>query len=198
MAKSWTNLTKREKVIGVLVSIFAVFTISGVASAINGNPSPETNTSNQEAKVVSDVTYKEVSESKAVPFEKTSVEDSSIAKGSSSITTSGMDGVKTTTYKVTLTNGIETARETISDLVTKAPISEVTSIGTYVAPVKAPVVKKAASNCDPNYSGCVPIASDVDCGGGSGNGPEYLYGTVTVTGSDIYDLDRDGDGIACE
>lgn len=55
------------------------------------------------------------------------------------------------------------------------------------------------SNCDPNYSGgCVPIASDVDCGGGSGNGPAYFYGTATVIGSDIYGLDRDGDGLACE
>lgn len=28
------------------------------------------------------------------------------------------------------------------------------------------------SNCDPNYSGgCVPVAPDVDCEGGSGNGP---------------------------
>jgi hypothetical protein len=25
--------------------------------------------------------------------------------------------------------------------------------------------------CDPNYSGCVPIASDVDCAGGRGNAP---------------------------
>lgn len=53
--------------------------------------------------------------------------------------------------------------------------------------------------CDPNYAnGCVPIASDVDCGGGTGNGPAYFYGTATVVGSDIYDLDRDNDGIACE
>jgi hypothetical protein len=53
--------------------------------------------------------------------------------------------------------------------------------------------------CDPNYAdACVPIASDVDCGGGSGNGPAYFYGTARVVGSDIYDLDRDNDGIACE
>ncbi|CAN3129797.1 Excalibur domain protein [Mycobacterium sp. smrl_JER01] len=53
--------------------------------------------------------------------------------------------------------------------------------------------------CDPNYSGaCVPIASDVDCAGGSGNGPAYVSGPVRVIGSDIYDLDRDGNGIACE
>jgi hypothetical protein len=54
-----------------------------------------------------------------------------------------------------------------------------------------------ASDCDPNYSGCVPIASDVDCAGGSGDGPAYT-GPVTVTGSDIYDLDSDSDGTACE
>ncbi len=52
---------------------------------------------------------------------------------------------------------------------------------------------------DPNYSGAfVPIASDVDCAGGSGNGPAYVKGPVTVIGIDIYGLDRDGDGFACE
>jgi hypothetical protein len=56
-----------------------------------------------------------------------------------------------------------------------------------------------SSSCDPNYSGaCVPIDSDVDCAGGSGNGPSYVQGPVTVIGSDIYDLDRDGNGTGCE
>ncbi len=54
------------------------------------------------------------------------------------------------------------------------------------------------SDCDPNYSLCVPIASDVDCAGGSGNGPAYVRGPVRVIGVDVYDLDRDGDGIGCE
>ena len=57
---------------------------------------------------------------------------------------------------------------------------------------------KPSTECDPNYSGCVPIASDVDCAGGSGNGPAYVKGPVRVIGQDIYDLDRDGDGIGCE
>ncbi len=53
--------------------------------------------------------------------------------------------------------------------------------------------------CDPNYDGaCVPIASDVDCQGGQGNGPEYVRGPVYVVGADIYGLDRDNDGIGCE
>lgn len=43
-----------------------------------------------------------------------------------------------------------------------------------------------------------PISSDVDCAGGGGNGPAYFDGIATVVGSDIYELDRDGDGYACE
>jgi hypothetical protein len=39
---------------------------------------------------------------------------------------------------------------------------------------------------------------DVDCAGGSGNGPRYVNGPVYVTGPDIYDLDRDGNGIGCQ
>ncbi len=55
-----------------------------------------------------------------------------------------------------------------------------------------------AKDCDPNYTGaCVPIASDVDCEGGGGNGPAFVRGPVYVIGADIYNLDRDGDGVAC-
>ena len=54
--------------------------------------------------------------------------------------------------------------------------------------------------CHPAYSGaCVPVAaSDVDCAGGSGDGPAYVSGPVYIDGSDVFDLDRDGDGVACE
>lgn len=63
----------------------------------------------------------------------------------------------------------------------------------------AKTVTKRASRCHPNYSGaCVPIASDVDCAGGSGNGPAYVRGPVKVIGRDVYRLDRDKDGIGCE
>lgn len=53
------------------------------------------------------------------------------------------------------------------------------------------------SGCHPSYDPCVPITSDVDCEGGSGNGPAYT-GRVRVIGPDEYDLDRDGNGIGCE
>jgi hypothetical protein len=48
------------------------------------------------------------------------------------------------------------------------------------------------------YDPCITPGDDVDCASGSGNGPRYVDGPVYVTGSDPYDLDRDGDGVACE
>jgi hypothetical protein len=52
--------------------------------------------------------------------------------------------------------------------------------------------------CDPNYTPCVPIDSDVDCAGGKGDGPSYVRGPVRVVGVDRYGLDQDGDGVGCE
>jgi hypothetical protein len=59
--------------------------------------------------------------------------------------------------------------------------------------------EEEASECDPNYSGaCLdPYASDYDCEGGSGDGPEYT-GPVTVVGEDHYGLDADSDSTGCE
>jgi hypothetical protein len=63
---------------------------------------------------------------------------------------------------------------------------------------KPPALSSAGgSGCTPGYSPCLPPASDYDCEGGSGNGPKYT-GLVHVTGSDPYELDVDGDGVACE
>lgn len=65
--------------------------------------------------------------------------------------------------------------------------------------ITLPGAAAQASDCDPNYGGvCVPIASDVDCASGSGDGPAYVSGPVYVIVSDIYDLDRNGDGVGSE
>lgn len=137
----------------------------------------------------------------AVPFEKETINDNLLDIGKTVIKTSGVEGLRTLIYSVTYTDGKETDRILKSQETTKEPITEITAIGT-----KEPAVADGTgdnddgdADCDPNYSGaCVPIASDVDCAGGSGNGPAYVQGPVTVIGRDIYDLDRDNDGIGCE
>lgn len=67
-----------------------------------------------------------------------------------------------------------------------------------VIPEPKKVEVRATSNCDPNYSWCVPIASDVDCAGWKWNWPAYVRWPVQVIWSDIYDLDRDNDWWGCE
>jgi hypothetical protein len=54
------------------------------------------------------------------------------------------------------------------------------------------------AECDENYSDCVPVADDVDCAGGTGDGPAYVEGPVEVIGDDIYELDANGNDVGCE
>lgn len=99
----------------------------------------------------------------------------------------------TTTSTTTTTTAPPTTTTTTMPPTTTTTTAPPTTTTTTAAPEPAP------GGCDPNYTGCVPIASDVDCAGGSGNGPAYVDGPVSIVGSDIYDLDgNDNDGIACE
>jgi hypothetical protein len=142
--------------------------------------------------VVKAITTKtRVFEYRTIPFKKKTVTDDSMPKGEKTVRTAGVDGTRKLTYEITWVNGVQTAKRLVRQDVSKQPRTQVTAVGTQVEQTES-------SGCDPNYSGCVPIASDVDCSGGSGNGPEYVAGPVEVIGSDIYGLDRDHDGIGCE
>ena len=155
-------------------------------ATLSGPPSP-----------TSVVTTEIVTETEIIPFNRVRRDDPSMDVGTELVTTEGVNGVKTLTYEVVFTDGVETSRTLVSEEITSAPVDEVTSIGTRAPPPPPP--EESQPDCDPNYGGaCVPIDSDVDCAGGSGNGPSYVRGPVTVIGNDIYDLDRDGDGIGCD
>ncbi|WP_219731564.1 G5 domain-containing protein [Frigoribacterium sp. NBH87] len=148
------------------------------------------------------VTVEQEDVTEVVPFDAVSVDDATRDIGQDAVTVTGQNGSMVLTYDVTYTNGLETSRTLAGQSAVVAPVQQVTSVGTrvpYVAPAPVAAPAPAASGCDANYSGaCVPVASDVDCAGGSGNGPAYVQGPVTIVGSDVYDLDRDGDGIACD
>ena len=47
-----------------------------------------------------------------------------------------------------------------------------------------------AEECTPGYTPCVPIATDLNC-------PDIGF-RVQVIGEDVYELDRDGNGVGCE
>ena len=147
-------------------------------------------------------TEAEVQETTAIPFAGVSVDDDTIDVGASAVTVGGGNGEKVTTYLVKYIDGVEISRTVAREETTVQPVDEVTSIGTRVPepePVAVAEPAPESNGCDSNYADvCVPVASDVDCAGGSGNGPAYVDGPLRIVGSDVYDLDRDGDGIACD
>lgn len=186
------SLSTTAKIVLGLVLFGAV----GVAAMPNNNITPTPTNKSRQPDTTSQVkamTTQQVIKTEDVDFAKKTEDNASIPQGQTQLKTVGIKGVKTLTYEVNYTDSIETSRKLIKEEVTKPPVDEVTYVGTYIAPVPT------KSSCDPNYTGaCVPIASDVDCAGGSGNGPAYVRGPVRVVGRDIYGLDRDGDGIGCE
>lgn len=140
------------------------------------------------AEAVPVVRKRTVTVTRRIPFKTRRVRDSALAEGITKTRTRGRTGIKTLTYEVTLTDGVQTDRRLVRQEVTRAPVTRVIAVGT-----------RQVRQCHPNYGlACVPVASDVDCAGGSGDGPAYVSGPVRVNGADVYDLDRDGDGIACD
>lgn len=129
-----------------------------------------------------------ITKRRAIPFQTMRVTDPTLPKGTTRVRNHGARGIKILTYRVTYVNGVQTHKKLLNKVVVREPVTRVIAVGTKESP-----------RCDPNYSGaCVPIASDVDCAGGSGNGPAYVQGPVRVIGTDIYGLDADHDGIGCE
>lgn len=163
----------------------AATTASAVPATPAGSAAPPSPSATSRAPVVEKRT---VRETRKIPFKTRTVKDDSRARGTRTVETRGVAGVRTLTYEVTVTDGVETGRKLVRSVVTERPVTRMIAVGTGSEP-----------ECDPNYSGgCVPIASDVDCGGGSGNGPAYVHGVVRVVGTDIYELDRDDDGYGCD
>lgn len=56
----------------------------------------------------------------------------------------------------------------ITETTDTSPASSTTPITAQPIKRVAPAQRNASTSCNPNYSGCVPIASDVDFEGGSG------------------------------
>lgn len=80
------------------------------------------------------------SKTEAIPFESTEQEDNTLAKGEVRVATEGTDGERTITFEVTYIQGKEIARKEIKNEITKASITKVTRIGTYVAPTYTPSI----------------------------------------------------------
>jgi hypothetical protein len=169
--------TSRSSVLALTVSVALLLGSAGAASAL-----PSFESSSSTAPVAATQTTKNVTTKSVIKYSTKTVKTHKLAKGVKKTKVKGVNGVRTKVHLETWEDGRRVGVKLISNKVTKKPVTRVVWVG--LGPV---------AQCDPNYSGCVPIASDVDCAGGSGNGPAYVEGPVTVIGRDIYGLDGDGD-----
>jgi hypothetical protein len=149
-------------------------------------PSPSGTTGNPSPSASGEVETKQVRETARIPFPVQTVEDASLPDGQQVVRTKGVTGLKTLVYEITYVDREPTGKRLLSSVVTRAPVTQIVAVGT-----------SRTAECDPNYSGCVPVAEDVDCAG-RGDGPVWITGTVKVTGEDVYNLDRNGNDIACD
>ena len=119
----------------------------------------------------------------------------------------------TTTTAVSTTIAVSTTTSISTTAEPSATIPQITQSPSTVEPPTATAVTVAAladlendprsgEGCHPAYSGCVPIASEVDCAGGSETGPVYQHYRVEVLnpGNDPYHLndDPEEDNLGCD
>ena len=140
------------------------------------------------------VTTRTVTETVAIPFTSTTVQSATAAKGTSAVTTAGANGVETKTWTVTSTDGVETGRTLVSDDVTTAPVAQVTTVGTYVAPpAPAPAPAATCTNgtyvnsagatvCRPEVSSSAPSGATAKCGDGTYSFSQSRRGTCSRHG----------------
>jgi len=170
---------------------------AGCAAEMDDAASPKDTRTTEAAPDKQDkVKHKTVRIKKSIPYSRDTEKTSALDKGVTVLDQEGQPGVRVRVIRITLKNGVEVARDLVDTFVKRQAVAQVKLVGTRVEPKPKP---EPESNCDPNYAGaCVPIASDVDCAGGTGDGPEYVQGPVEVVGDDVYDLNRDDDNIACD
>jgi len=96
------------------------------ASMHTQSPTPKTPAPTEQPK---NIETKQVSQTESVPFQTVTEEDATLAKGLTAVATKGVNGIKTLVYRVTYTDGQETARDKISETITTQPVTQVIKIG---------------------------------------------------------------------
>jgi resuscitation-promoting factor RpfB len=75
-----------------------------------------------------------VTETRTIAFDTTTVHDNDLPKGTRTVRTNGVPGIRTLSYEVTLTDGVQTAKRLVRSVVTREPVTQVIAIGTKPGP----------------------------------------------------------------
>ena len=98
------------------------------------------------------VQISEVTETTQVPHERVETTDPEAFKGDETVTQEGSDGEQVTTYRVTVTDGVETAREKVSTTVTREPVATHVTVGTKERPLDGVWDKLAQCEAGGNWA----------------------------------------------
>ncbi|MBM7807371.1 putative ribosomally synthesized peptide with SipW-like signal peptide [Geodermatophilus bullaregiensis] len=93
------------------------------------------------------VQVSEVVETSPLDYETVETEDPEALEGEETVTQEGVEGEQATTFRITVVDGVQTAREQVGTTVTREPVDELVSVGTKERPVAA-------------SSGTVPASAD--------------------------------------
>jgi uncharacterized protein YabE (DUF348 family) len=83
------------------------------------------------------VQVSEIQVASAIAPERVETADPAAYVGSSNVTQAGVAGEKVTTFRVTVTDGVETARQELSSSVTRQPVAEQVTVGSKPRPSSA-------------------------------------------------------------
>jgi hypothetical protein len=139
------------------------------------------------------VTTKTETDTQSIPFTSITVQNSTLAKGTTKITTAGVNGSETLTYEITYTNGNQTSKKLADTTVTSQPVQQVTADGTYVASAPTPAPAPSCTNgtyvnsagntvCSPEAAPSAPAGATAQCVDGTYSFSQSRSGTCSHHG----------------
>jgi uncharacterized protein YabE (DUF348 family) len=95
---------------------------------------------------VTRVQVTDVTEVQAVDHRTVETEDAEAFEGERTVTQEGVEGAQTVTWRVTVTDGVETGREQLDTVVTQPAVDELVAVGTKEKPASTAVVSADGLN----------------------------------------------------
>lgn len=184
---SWfKGLTATGKVTTIAVaSIVSLGTIGAMAQS--GTPSSNTPpASTVSTQPQPKVETKTITTTEPVAYTSSTVDDPNLAQGTTQTRTAGVNGIRTFTYEVTLTDNVETARKEVSNVVTTQPVNEVIVHGTKAPEPSCPngtYVNSAGNTvCRPYEAPSAPAGATAQCEDGTYSYSQSRRGTCSHHG----------------
>ena len=119
---------------------------AGVSVSVDDRVTPEItdSLSDGETVTVKRVVISSAQTTEPIAFTSTTVKDATVAKGTSKVTTKGVNGVRTNTFQIVTVDGVEESRTLVSST-DSAPVAQVTTVGTKTTATTAPAPVSSGS-----------------------------------------------------